>query len=174
MNKRGGSLLKDLIDKTAIIKDDESEDWESAIRKASIPLIKNKKIAIVGDGKLVGRPLTSMWLKSGYNITTFNEENSSEMQKTLRNYDVVVSAVGKPALIKSEMLKKNCVVVDAGTSTDDGKVVGDLAEEVREDRKDLTVTPKIGGVGPLTIASLIDNVIISARKQADKQGQVDL
>ncbi len=136
--------------------------------------LKNKKIAIVGDGKLVGRPLASMWLKSGYNVTTFNEENSSEMQKTLRNYDVVVSAVGKPALIKSEMLKKNCVVVDAGTSTDDGKVVGDLAEEVREDRKDLTVTPKIGGVGPLTIASLIDNVIISARKQADKQGQVDL
>ena len=44
MNKRGGSLLKDLIDKTAIIKDDESEDWESAVRKASIPLIKNKKI----------------------------------------------------------------------------------------------------------------------------------
>lgn len=136
--------------------------------------LKNKKIAIVGDGKLVGRPLANMWLKSGYNVTTFNEENSSEMQKTLRNYDVVVSAVGKPALIKSEMLKKNCVVVDAGTSTDDGKVVGDLAEEVREDRKDLTVTPKIGGVGPLTIASLIDNVIISARKQADKQGQVDL
>ena len=136
--------------------------------------LKNKKIAIVGDGKLVGRPLASMWLKSGYNVTTFNEENSNEMQKTLRNYDVVISAVGKPALIKSGMLKKNCVVVDAGTSTDGGKVVGDLAEEVREDRKDLTVTPKIGGVGPLTIASLIDNVIISARKQADKQGQVDL
>lgn len=136
--------------------------------------LKNKKIAIVGDGKLVGRPLASMWLKSGYNVMTFNEENSNEMQKTLRNYDVVVSAVGKPALIKSEMLKKNCVVVDAGTSTDGGKVVGDLTEEVREDRKDLTVTPKIGGVGPLTIASLIDNVIISARKQADKQGQVDL
>ena len=136
--------------------------------------LKNKKIAIVGDGKLVGRPLANMWLKSGYNVTTFNEENSNEMQKTLHNYDVVVSAVGKSALIKSEMLKKNCVVVDAGTSTDGGKVVGDLAEEVREDRKDLTVTPKIGGVGPLTIASLIDNVIISARKQADKQGQVDL
>lgn len=136
--------------------------------------LKNKKIAIVGDGKLVGNPLASMWLKSGYNVMTFNEENSNEMQKTLHNYDVVVSAVGKPALIKSEMLKKNCVVVDAGTSTDGGKVVGDLAEEVREDRKDLTVTPKIGGVGPLTIASLIDNVIISARKQADKQGQVDL
>lgn len=136
--------------------------------------LKNKKIAIVGDGKLVGRPLASMWLKSGYNVTTFNEENNNEMQKTLQNYDVVVSAVGKPALIKSEMLKKNCVVVDAGTSTDGGRVVGDLAEEVREDRKDLTVTPKIGGVGPLTIASLIDNVIISARKQADKQGQVDL
>lgn len=136
--------------------------------------LKNKKIAIVGDGKLVGKPLASMWLKSGYNVMTFNEENSNEMQKTLHNYDVVVSAVGKPALIKSEMLNKNCVVVDAGTSTDGGKVVGDLAEEVREDRKDLTVTPKIGGVGPLTIASLIDNVIISARKQADKQEQVDL
>lgn len=136
--------------------------------------LKNKKIAIVGDGKLVGKPLASMWLKSGYNVMTFNEENINEMQKTLHNYDVVMSAVGKPALIKSEMLKKNCVVVDAGTSTDGGKVVGDLAEEVREDRKDLTVTPKIGGVGPLTIASLIDNVIISARKQADKQGQVDL
>ena len=96
------------------------------------------------------------------------------MKEQLKDFDVVITAVGKPGLITSEMLKNKAVVVDAGTASENGKIKGDVAEEVRDFRKDLTITPVKGGVGPLTVASLIDNVIIAARKIADKKGQQDL
>lgn len=136
--------------------------------------LRNKKIAIVGQGLLVGRPLSNMWLKSGYDVTVFDKNNSGEMKECLSEFDVVVSAAGVPGLITSEMLKSNAVVVDAGTASENGIIKGDVAESVRQSRKDITITPKIGGVGPLTIASLIDNVIISARKIANQKGQQDL
>ena len=136
--------------------------------------LRNKKIAIVGQGLLVGRPLSNMWLKSGYDVTVFDKNNSGEMKERLSKFDIVVSATGVPGLITSEMLKPNVVVVDAGTASKNGIVKGDVAEEVRQNCKDVTITPKIGGVGPLTIASLIDNVIISARKIANRKGQQDL
>lgn len=136
--------------------------------------LRNKKIAIVGQGLLVGRPLSNMWLKSGYDVTVFDKNNSAEMKECLSKFDIVVSATGVPGLITSEMLKPNVVVVDAGTASENGIIKGDVAEEVRQNRKDVTITPKIGGVGPLTIASLIDNVIISARKIANRKGQQDL
>lgn len=136
--------------------------------------LRNKKIAIVGQGLLVGRPLSNMWLKSGYDVTVFDKNNSGEMKEYLSKFDIVVSATGVPGLITSEMLKPNAVVVDAGTASENGIIKGDVAEEVRQNRKDVTITPKIGGVGPLTIASLIDNVIISARKIANRKGQQDL
>lgn len=136
--------------------------------------LRNKKIAIVGQGLLVGRPLSNMWLKSGYDVTVFDKNNSGEMKERLSKFDIVVSATGVPGLITSEMLKPNVVVVDAGTASENGIIKGDVAEEVRQNCKDVTITPKIGGVGPLTIASLIDNVIISARKIANRKGQQDL
>jgi methylenetetrahydrofolate dehydrogenase (NADP+)/methenyltetrahydrofolate cyclohydrolase len=80
----------------------------------------------------------------------------------------------KAGLISSEMLKQKAVIVDAGTSSENDVIKGDVAEEVRENRQDLTITPKIGGVGPLTVAALIDNVIIAARKVAQQKGQQDL
>ena len=136
--------------------------------------LQNKKIAIVGQGLLVGRPLSNMWRKSGYDVTVFDKNNSGEMKERLSKFDIVVSATGVPGLITSEMLKPNVVVVDAGTASENGIIKGDVAEEVRQNCKDVTITPKIGGVGPLTIASLIDNVIISARKIANRKGQQDL
>ncbi|MDO4868180.1 MAG: bifunctional 5,10-methylenetetrahydrofolate dehydrogenase/5,10-methenyltetrahydrofolate cyclohydrolase [bacterium] len=136
--------------------------------------LQNKKIAIVGQGLLVGRPLGNMWRKSGYDVTVFDKNNSVEMKECLSKFDIVVSATGVPGLITSGMLKPNAVVVDAGTASENGIIKGDVAEDVRQDRKDVIITPKIGGVGPLTIASLIDNVIISARKIANRKGQQDL
>ena len=133
-----------------------------------------KKIAVVGQGLLVGKPLVKRWQNSGLDVKTFDEQNAEEMRETLSNFDVVVTAVGKAGLISSEMLKQKAVVVDAGTSSENGVIKGDVAEEVRENRQDLTITPKIGGVGPLTVAALIDNVIISARKVAQQKGQQDL
>ncbi len=133
-----------------------------------------KKIAVVGQGLLVGKPLAKRWKNSGLDVKTFDEQNAEEMRETLSDFDVVVTAVGKAGLISSEMLKQKAVVVDAGTSSENGVIKGDVAEEVRESRQDLTITPKIGGVGPLTVAALIDNVIISARKVAQQKGQQDL
>lgn len=130
--------------------------------------LKGKKIAIVGQGRLVGAPLARMWRDSGYDITTFDEYSTAKMVKTLKNYDIMVSAAGVPGLIKSEMLKDKAVIVDAGTTNDNGVIKGDIAPEVRENRADIAITPEVGGVGPLTIAALIDNVVIAARKLAEE------
>lgn len=136
--------------------------------------LENKKIAVVGQGKLVGAPLSKMFEDSGVDVSKFDELNSSDMKEKLKDFDVVITAVGKPDLINSEMLKSKAVVVDAGTASEGGEIKGDVSDEVRELRKDLIITPIKGGVGPLTVASLIDNVIIAVRKVANKKGQQDL
>ncbi len=71
------------------------------------------------------------------------------------------------------MVKKGAVIVDAGTAAEHGKIVGDVAAEVRE-LDDITITPTKGGVGPLTVAALFDNVIRAAMVVAEKKGQQDL
>jgi len=122
--------------------------------------LAGKQIAIVGQGRLVGAPLTKMWRQSGLNVTPL-DIGCPSLEKMLIDKDVVVTATGVPGLIKPEMLKDGAVVVDAGTADVDGQVVGDVDPLVRE-RSDITITPRKGGVGPLTIACLMDNVIRAA------------
>lgn len=119
------------------------------------------KLAVVGRGKLVGRPLIKMWTESGYDVTTFAKGDDLNQ---LVNYDVVVTATGVPGVITSDMLKIGAVVVDAGTASEDGVIKGDLADEVRE-RSDLILTPKVGGVGPLTVTMLFERVLQACEKQ---------
>ena len=124
--------------------------------------LSDKKIALVGRGRLVGAPLYRMFKNSGLDVTVFGHDADLTV---LRNYDVIISATGVAHLIKSEMVKSGAVLVDAGTASEGGKLVGDVAPEVLE-RKDLkAITPAIGGVGPLTVAALFDNVI-RAKKTA--------
>ena len=126
--------------------------------------LKNKKVAIVGRGRLVGAPLEKMWLKSGVDVTVF--EKGDDLSQLI-NYDIIVSATGVPGLIKSRMIKPKAVVVDAGTASENGKIVGDVSEEVRQ-RNDAIITPKKGGVGPLTVSALFDNVITACLKIANQ------
>ena len=126
--------------------------------------LKGKKVAIVGRGRLVGAPLEKMWLKSGVDVTVF--EKGDDLSQ-LTNYDIIVSATGVPGLIKSQMVKAKAVVVDAGTASENGKIVGDVSEEVRQ-RNDVIITPKKGGVGPLTVSALFDNVITACLKIANQ------
>ena len=114
------------------------------------------KLAVVGRGKLVGAPLLKMWQESNYDVEMFHR--GDDLMR-LHDFDVVVTATGVPGLITSDMLKDGAVVVDAGTASEKGVILGDVAEEVRDGRDDLTITPKIGGVGPLTVAMLFENVI---------------
>ncbi len=134
--------------------------------------LRSKKIAIVGKGRLVGAPLANIWSKSNYDVTVYDSK-TIDMADKLRNSDVIVTATGVPGLICSDMIHQKAVVVDAGTAAEHGKIVGDLSDDVRN-RQDLTITPEKGGVGPLTVTALFDNVITSARRIADLKGQQDI
>lgn len=123
--------------------------------------LKNRKIAIIGRGKLVGAPLYKMFTDSGYNVTLFHR--GSDLTE-LVSYGIIITATGVPNLIKNSMVKPGAVVVDAGTASEKGVLKGDVANEVRE-RTDLSaITPVIGGVGPLTVTCLFDHIITSALK----------
>lgn len=119
-----------------------------------------KRIAIVGQGRLVGGPLSKIWQASGYDVTVF-DEHSGDMHEQLPTFDVIVTATGVPGLINSKDAKNGAVIVDAGTASENGKIVGDVANDVRE-RDDITITPEKGGVGPLTITALFENLIQAA------------
>lgn len=123
--------------------------------------LKGKKIAIVGSGRLVGTPLAHLWLANGYDVSVY-DDTTNDLPNVVRQAGVVVTATGVPGLITSQMLQPSAVVVDAGTASEAGKIVGDLEPKVRE-RTDLTITPEKGGVGPLTVTALFDNVIQAAR-----------
>ncbi len=121
--------------------------------------LSKKKIAIVGHGRLVGAPLEQMWRKSGYDVKVFAKGDDLT---ELVNFEVIVSATGVPHLIKTAMVQPGAIVVDAGTASEGGVLVGDVDEAVRE-REDLAaITPKIGGVGPLTVTALFEHVLMAA------------
>lgn len=128
--------------------------------------LEGKHIVLVGRGKLVGAPLERLLVASGYDVEVA-DSHTEDLLSVVASADVLVTATGKPGLITSEMIKEGTVVVDAGVAGEQGKTVGDLAPEVYE-RDDLTITPSKGGVGPLTICALFDNVIRAARMSVQK------
>lgn len=129
--------------------------------------LTGKNIVIVGHGRLVGKPLARIWQHSGYNITVADKATENLGETTLRA-DVLVCATGVPGLIKADMVKPDAVIVDAGVATDSNGLVGDVAAEVRQ-LPGITITPEKGGVGPLTVCALFENVIRSAARTEAKR-----
>ncbi|MDZ7786497.1 MAG: bifunctional 5,10-methylenetetrahydrofolate dehydrogenase/5,10-methenyltetrahydrofolate cyclohydrolase [Candidatus Saccharibacteria bacterium] len=127
--------------------------------------LEGKKILIIGRGKLVGSPLEKILKSSGHDVEVVGREVKNLKEKTLQA-DVIITATGSPAILFPDMIKQNAVVVDAGVASESGKTVGDLHETVYE-RQDLTLTPQKGGVGPLTVCALFENVIIAARNSLE-------
>jgi len=119
--------------------------------------LNGKKIILVGRGKLVGAPLERIFTESGYDVTVV-DRSTQDAPSVISGGDIIITATGSPGLVTSAMIRENAVVVDAGVAGEQGKTVGDLAEDVYE-RQDLTITPRKGGVGPLTICALFENVI---------------
>lgn len=138
-------------------------DW--LLAGYNVELGQGRKIGIVGNGRLVGAPLAKLWRDAGRDVSVY-DSSTEDLAGELRACDVIVSAAGVPGLIVSAYLKPGAVLVDAATSAEHGKIVGDMAADVR-DRDDLVLTPEKGGVGPLTVAALFDNVIRSARRVAE-------
>lgn len=147
----------------------DNAQFESATATAILWLLagydidlKNSQIALVGRGKLVGAPLFKMFKNSNYRVELFHR--GDDLTK-LKNFDIIISATGVPGLVSDDFIKPGAVIVDAGTASEDGVLKGDVADAVRS-RSDLAaITPKIGGVGPLTITCLFDHVLQSAGHQ---------
>lgn len=123
--------------------------------------LRGKRILLVGKGKLVGAPLERMFRASELDVHVADRSTEDLAAETLQA-DVIITATGRPAILYPDMIKQGAVVVDAGVASEDGKTVGDVSEEVYE-RDDLTITPPKGGVGPLTVCALFENVIRAAR-----------
>ena len=126
--------------------------------------LRGKQVLLIGRGKLVGAPLEKIYQASGVNVQVADRsvENLTELALEA---DVIITATGSPSILSSDMVKHGAVVVDAGVASEEGKTVGDLAPDIY-DRDDLTITPQKGGVGPLTVCALFENVIRAANKIA--------
>lgn len=124
--------------------------------------LNGKHILLIGRGKLVGAPLERILKNSGHTVEVV-ERGVEDLSAYTKRADIIITATGSPAILYPDMIKHGAVVVDAGVASEDGKTVGDVAPEVYE-RDDLTITPAKGGVGPLTVCALFENVIRSARQ----------
>lgn len=130
--------------------------------------LQNKNILLIGRGKLVGAPLEKLFINSG--ITPIvADKNTPNTKELALEADVIITATGHHRVLTSDMIKQGAVVVDAGVASEGGKTVGDVAPDVYETRDDLTITPLKGGVGPLTVCALFDNVIRAAQRAAGQK-----
>ncbi len=125
--------------------------------------LQGKEVVLVGRGKLVGKPLERMLLDSGIDVRVA-DRSTKDVTALTKEADVIITATGQPAILTSAMVKSGAVVVDAGVASENGKTVGDVDPELFN-REDITITPQKGGVGPLTICALFDNVIRAAERK---------
>ncbi len=124
---------------------------------------KGKKVVIVGKSLAVGKPLAMMMLMREATVTVCHRE-TADLGAETRQADILCTATGRPGLIKADMVKEGAVVVDIGINVlADGATVGDVDFESVSRRASL-ITPVPGGVGPVTIAILLKNTVISAKR----------
>jgi len=126
-----------------------------------------KQVTIVGFSTLIGKPLTLILGRklATVTITHIGTYESGKLPFYIKNSDIVVSAVGKPHIIKGEWIKKGSVVIDVGIGEFNGKVVGDIEFE-KAKRRAAFITPVPGGVGKLTSLFLFKNLIDAYKKYA--------
>ncbi|MCG3730381.1 bifunctional methylenetetrahydrofolate dehydrogenase/methenyltetrahydrofolate cyclohydrolase FolD [Vibrio cincinnatiensis] len=128
----------------------------------NIPL-RGKHAVIVGASNIVGRPMTLELLLAGCTTTTCHRF-TKDLEQHVRQADVLVVAVGKPHFIPGDWIKEGAVVIDVGINRlETGKLVGDVDYDVASTRASF-ITPVPGGVGPMTVASLIENTLMACEQ----------
>lgn len=123
-------------------------------KKYGVPW-QGQQVVVLGEGLLVGRPAAAYARAKGANVTILTKENYDSA--LLRPADIIISGIGQPNFIKSEFVKEGVVIFDAGTSEEGGVLVGDVDPMVAE--KAALFTPVPGGIGPITIAYLLSNLV---------------
>lgn len=129
--------------------------------------ISGKNAVVIGRSNLVGKPLSMLLLHENATVTMCHSRTQN-MKEITSKADILVSAVGKPGLVKGDFVKPGAVVIDVGTSSVDGKLKGDCEfDEVAEIAGFITPVP--GGVGPMTITMLLSNTIDAAYMQENAE-----
>ncbi|WP_338971633.1 bifunctional 5,10-methylenetetrahydrofolate dehydrogenase/5,10-methenyltetrahydrofolate cyclohydrolase [Fusobacterium nucleatum] len=128
------------------------------IEKYDIDL-EGKDVVVVGSSNIVGKPIAALILNNRGTVTICNIYTKNLAEKT-KNADILISAVGKPKLITEDMVKEGAVVIDVGINRVNGKIEGDVDFE-NVQKKALHITPVPGGVGALTVAMLLSNILKS-------------
>ncbi len=128
--------------------------------------VAGKHVVIVGRSNIVGKPLAAMLTNRDATVTLCHSKTKNLAKFTLQA-DILVAAVGKPKMIKANMVKNGAIVIDVGTTKVKNKLVGDVDfDSVKAKAK--WITPVPGGVGPMTVASLMENVIRAAKRLTEK------
>jgi methylenetetrahydrofolate dehydrogenase (NADP+)/methenyltetrahydrofolate cyclohydrolase len=126
--------------------------------------LENKKIIVLGRGSLVGRPVTHLLQMRGLSVDVVTRQTENK-NTLLKEADIVISAMGQGKDITGDMIKEGVVIIDAGTSEENNAVVGDVDFESIQNIASW-ISPVPGGVGPVTIAILLKNVLSVAQKKA--------
>lgn len=125
--------------------------------------IAGKEVVVIGRGVTVGRPIGLMLTRRSENATvTLCHTGTVDLAKHTREADIIIAAAGMPHMLTADMVKPGAAILDVGVSRKDGKLLGDVAPEVWDTAG--FVSPNPGGVGPLTRAFLVRNVVKSALK----------
>ena len=122
---------------------------------------------VIGRSNIVGKPMANLLLNASATVTV-THSRTKNLKEICKNADLIVAAIGKPFFLKADMVKEGAVVVDVGINRlDDGRLVGDVDfDEVAP--KCSYITPVPGGVGPMTIAMLLNNTILAAQAKIAK------
>ena len=123
--------------------------------------LEGKTVAVVGRSHIVGQPVAKLLTDQNATVTLMHSRTQN-MVEQLKNFDVVVSAVGKPGLITGADLKEGAIVIDVGNTVVDEKLVGDVDFESAKEVASY-ITPVPGGVGPLTITMVLNNTLLAAK-----------
>jgi methylenetetrahydrofolate dehydrogenase (NADP+) / methenyltetrahydrofolate cyclohydrolase len=134
------------------------------LRRHDVP-IAGAEVVVVGRGITVGRPLGLLLTRRSENATvTLCHTGTRDLAAHLRRADIVVAAAGVPGLVTKDVVRPGAAVLDVGVSRIDGRIAGDVAKDVGEVAGFMAPNP--GGVGPMTRAMLLENVVLAAEQAA--------
>lgn len=124
---------------------------------------EGKRCVVIGRSNIVGKPMSMLLLHKNGTVTVCHSRTKN-LDEICRNADILVAAVGRARFVTADMVKDGAVVIDVGMNREDGKLCGDVDfDSVKE--KASYITPVPGGVGPMTIAMLMQNTLTAAKKQ---------
>lgn len=125
--------------------------------------VEGKNCVVIGRSNIVGKPMNMLLLHKNGTVTICHSKTKN-LKEICKNADILVAAVGRPKFVTADMVKTGAVVIDVGINRVDGKLCGDVDFE-NVAPKTSAITPVPGGVGPMTIAMLMQNTLTAAKKQ---------